>query len=249
MGHIPEPHMADQFHWPPLESDPAIFADFATKLGLEGYTTGEIFSFDPEMLAFLPFGGPPSAVIACVRRMPDKKAKDLERGDPNAEVGFYMNQTGTLDNACGVIALIHCILNTPSMVLKPDSPLAQFRDANLGNDAAARASSLEGFTAIHDLYKVTAQEGNEDNQDGLHIHKDEQGNDVAKTFHFIAYVRNAKGQLVELDGTKQGPWVIADDVSEDGFMPAVGAEIQRRFAEGEIDPGASASMAIGPVAP
>jgi hypothetical protein len=45
------------FHWPPLESDPEIFADFAKKLGLVGYTTGEVFSFDPEMLAFLPFAG------------------------------------------------------------------------------------------------------------------------------------------------------------------------------------------------
>merc|ERR1739848_594707 len=43
---------ADQFNWPPLESDPETFADFATKLGMREYTTGEVFSFDPEMLAF-----------------------------------------------------------------------------------------------------------------------------------------------------------------------------------------------------
>jgi hypothetical protein len=68
---------------------------------------------------------------------------------------------------------------------------------------------------------------------------------VEKTFHFIAYVRNAKNQFVELDGTKQGPWVIAEDVAEADFMTAVGKEFNRRLAEGEIDPSASV-MALGP---
>ena len=44
-----------------------------------------------------------------------------------------------------------------------------------------------------------------ENADGVHVH-----NGVQKTFHFIAYVLNGKGQLVELDGTKVGPVVIAE---------------------------------------
>jgi len=239
--------MADQFNWPPLESDPSIFAEFAGKLGLKGYTTGEVFSFDPEMLAFLPFSGPSCAAIACVRRMPEKKAQDYARGDPNTDALYYMDQTSTLDNACGVIALIHSILNNPEMQLEDGSPLAQFRDANKDSTPAERATSLENFTAIHELYKSTAEEGNQDNQDGVHVHIDQDGNQVSKTFHFIAYVRNAKNQLVELDGTKQGPWVIAEDVSVEGFMPAVGAEYNRRLAEAEIDQ-AGAVMAVGPAA-
>lgn len=233
--------MAEQFNWPPLESDPEIFADFAGKLGLEGYTTSEIFSFDPEMLAFMPFAGPACAAIACVRRMPEKKEADKAKGDPGVEVGYYMDQTSTLDNACGVIALIHSILNNPQMPLRPGCPLQLFRDANLTTTSAERATSLEGFTAIHDLYKATAQEGNADNADGVHVH-----NGVEKTFHFIAYTVNAKGQLLELDGTKVGPVVIAEGVGEADLLVAVGKEFMRKQGECEIDPDAASVMALGP---
>ena len=76
---------------------------------------------------------------------------------------------------------------------------------------------------------------------GVHEH-----GGVRKTFHFVAYVRNGKGQLVELDGTKTGPWVVAEEVTEAGFMVAVASEMKRRLAEGEIDDAAAAMMAIGP---
>jgi hypothetical protein len=57
------------------------------------------------MLAFLPFAGPAVAAIACVRRMPNKKADDKSRGDLGVDVAYYMDQTSSLDNACGVVRL------------------------------------------------------------------------------------------------------------------------------------------------
>ena len=79
------------------------------------------------------------------------------------------------------------------------------------------------------------------------MHKDAEGNEVAKTFHFVAYIRNEKGQVVELDGTKKGPWVVAENATAENFMELVGKEKDRRVAEGEIDQGAMAVMALGPV--
>lgn len=234
---------AEQFNWPPLESDPEIFAQFAAKLGLEaGFTASEIFSFDAELLApaLMGFAGPAVAAIVCVRRMPDKKADDKSKGDLGVECNFYMDQTASLDNACGLIALIHAILNNPACALKDGSPLALFRDANQKTTPAERAVSLDGFTAIHDLYKVTAQEGNAETASGVHVH-----NGVEKTFHFIAYVINGKGQLIELDGTKVGPLVIAEGVAPEDLLAATGKELIRKCAEGEIDP-SFASMALGP---
>ena len=32
--------------------------------------------------------------------------------------------------------------------------------------------------------------------------------------HFTAFVLNAAGQLIDLDGTKQGPYVIADSCTD-----------------------------------
>ena len=67
-------------------------------------------------------------------------------------------------------------------------------------------------------------------------------------FHFVAYVINEDKQLVEFDGTKAGPWVVAEGVEDDRLMFAVAAEMRRRLAEGEIDQAAASLMALGPPA-
>merc|ERR1712093_401156 len=152
--------MAEQFNWPPLESSPEIFNAFAQKLGIEVFGVNEVFSFDEEMLAFLP--QPCVAAITCIRRLPDKAEEDRNRGDLGTEIGYYMDQTPRLDNACGVIALIHSVLNNDQIPLKEGSPLAQFKVANSDTTPAERATNLDNFTAVHDLYKTAAGEGETD---------------------------------------------------------------------------------------
>ena len=108
----------------------------------------EVFGFDEGLLMMLPNQ---VAALTCMRRMPDKKAADKERGDPSTKAAFYMKQSGTLDNACGIIALIHSILNTldaDGVGLTEGSPLAQFQSDNAGKTPEERCASLEGFTAV-----------------------------------------------------------------------------------------------------
>ena len=50
--------------------------------------------------------------------------------------------------------------------------------------------------------------------------------------HFIAYTINKNGQLIELDGTKKGPVVIADNCTD--VLQGSITEIQRRLSAGEI---------------
>ena len=56
--------------------------------------------------------------------------------------------------------------------------------------------------------------------------------------HFVAFVKNAKGQLVELDGTKQGPHVVAD-ACEDLLRDSI-KELQKRIEDKDI----SESLAV-----
>ena len=44
----------------------------------------------------------------------------------NSKVPFYMKQTRELDNACGIIACIHAVLNKPEIELAEDSTLGKF---------------------------------------------------------------------------------------------------------------------------
>ena len=50
--------------------------------------------------------------------------------------------------------------------------------------------------------------------------------------HFTAFVINSAGQLIELDGTKKGPHVIAEACTD--LLRGTIAEIQRRLSAGEI---------------
>lgn len=57
-----KPHREDDeveddelFQWPPLESNPEVFTDYLTNIGLsKEWTIGEVFGFDEELLAFIP---------------------------------------------------------------------------------------------------------------------------------------------------------------------------------------------------
>jgi hypothetical protein len=103
---------------------------------------------------------------------------------------------------------------------------------------------LASTPQIHDFYKDIQTEGSQDNVDGVHEH-----GGVTKTFHFVAYALNEDGALVEFDGTKQGPWVVATKEEVDacgGMLNSFGKEMQRRLADGEIDPDAMSAMALGP---
>lgn len=234
--------------WPPLSSDPAMFGKLATFLGVENYTVNEVWGFDPELLAFLP--QPCLAAIGLYMRLPDKSAEDKARGQADFSCDYYMDQSGTLDNACGIIALMHAVLNNPSIPLTEGSPLHKFKLANTTADstAASRCEALENSTEIHDFYKTiqTEGEGPVDGQEDRGV-DDETGEERGvKTFHFVAYVRNAEGQLVEYDGTKAGPWVCAENVADGELMVAVASEMQRRVKDEEIDNVEMAVMAIGP---
>ena len=68
-----------------------------------------------------------------------------------------MKQSHALDNACGVIACIHAILNNlESITLTEGKPLKEFHELSKEDDAYQRAHKLEGFTAFQEEHKSFA---------------------------------------------------------------------------------------------
>ena len=121
--------MQDQqqvFEWPPLESNPEVFTNYMHKIGLPAtWAVGEVFGFDEELLAFLP--QPVIGVIVNIERLKKEEDKELGSEDNVGKVNFYMKQSGTLDNACGIIACLHASLNRLDKIdLTPDSILDKY---------------------------------------------------------------------------------------------------------------------------
>ena len=88
---------------------------------------GEVFGFDEDLLGFLP--QPVIGIIVAIERLKKEEDKDKGSADNNAIVPFYMKQTGTLDNACGIIACLHAALNKTEVGLDADSLLKKWADA------------------------------------------------------------------------------------------------------------------------
>lgn len=207
------------FSWPPLESNPEVFTNYMHSIGLaKTVAIGEVFGFDEDLLSFLP--QPIHATIVCYERL--KRKEDVEIGsvENNALCDYYMKQSGTLDNACGIIACIHAALNT-GVDIAEDSILGRFRAANKSASPEERCVSLEGndeFKSIHSSFAMQGQSGAI------------TSNSSSVKHHFVAFVVKG-GKLLELDGTKKGAHMVGD--STDVLRGSI-AEIQRRLAAGEI---------------
>jgi ubiquitin carboxyl-terminal hydrolase L3 len=213
--------MAESFEWPALEGNPEIFTEYMRQTGMSSsWAFGEVFGFDEELLAFLP--SPIMAVIANVERI--EKLGDKSRGDPAIDMPFYMKQTDKLDNACGIIACLHALYNNPAVVsdLADGSILANHLTSVLGLSPEARAAALESNTAMQAVHRERANDGGSQIPQEQHEVKN----------HFVAFVVDDLKRLIELDGTKAGPVVVAEGC-EDVLRGTI-AEIQRRLAANEI---------------
>ena len=173
------------FNWAPLESNPEIFADYMKTVGMpNNWTFGEIYGFEEDLLAFIPT--PCVAVIINAEFL--KKEEDRAKGDISVANDYYMKQTDVLDNACGVIACIHAILNNlgegeGKITLKEGSVLANMRTACASMSAEERAAALEAnadFSAVHTSFAAEGQSNQAEHQEDV-------------KHHFVAFVVNSAG--------------------------------------------------------
>ncbi|KAI2495116.1 thiol-dependent ubiquitin-specific protease [Fragilaria crotonensis] len=222
----------DIFHWPPLESDPSIFTQYLHNIGLsDEWEIGECYGLDEDCLGFIP-----SSCVAMIVNA-ERLNKTLERAKGDEAMGlradFYMKQSNTLDNACGIIACLHAIFNNLQTVsvIEPNSVLANFWNQVKNQTPQERCQTLESSNEFKRVHKSYAMQGQS------HLASSQE--DV--NHHYTAFVvlttpgydnNNSTRRLVEFDGTKRGPLVVADNV--ESLVHATAAELQRRLQEGEI---------------
>lgn len=212
------------FHWPPLESDPEIFNNYCHKIGLpENLRFEELFSLDYKEMG-IEFSGPILAVIVSYERK--KSREDFQDGSIKTynEYPFYMKQTGTLDNACGLIAALHSIgHHKDSINLSNESILGNFYEKVKNLNDAERAAFLESFNDMKQVHQEFSNQG----QSNLCSNQDEVKN------HFVAFVWH-NDCLVELDGCNKGPRVIKTNIQNEELLDETIEELRKRLESGEI---------------
>lgn len=215
-----------KFSWPPLESNPEVFTNYLQSIGLPTtFSIGEVFGFDEELLAFIP--QPVLGIIVCYERLiPKSEYRDQDKGSKEDydKVSFYMHQSKVLDNACGIIACLHAVFNSPVVSVDPASVLGKFRLSTESSSPTERCTALEKNTEFQQIHKTHASKGQ-----SRAINSDQS----KVKHHFIAYVLDKEGKnLVELDGTKAGP-VILGGCDGDVLRGSI-REVKGKLERGEI---------------
>lgn len=208
--------------WLPLESNPDVMNKFIAHLGVINMAFCDVFGLDAELLAMVP--SPCCAIILLFpvsekyqnyrKEEAEKLAKEPQIISPNV---FYLKQT--IGNACGTVALIHCLANSVGDQLQMKSgAMTSFIEKTKGMTPQQRGEFLETFDEISVAHKAAGEEG----QTAPPL----LGEKV--DLHFVAFIHK-DGQLYELDGRKDRP-ITHGGTTKENFLSDV-AKICQLFMQ------------------
>ncbi|XP_044253729.1 ubiquitin carboxyl-terminal hydrolase-like [Tribolium madens] len=208
----------------PLESNPDVMNKFLHLLGVPGkWNIVDVYGLDGDALAWVP-----RPVLALILLFPcseqfykhaeEECAKLKNEGQTLSPDLFYMKQY--VSNACGTIALIHCVANNMERVGLQDGPFKKIiEDAKKltpegRGEMLLKSKNNEALNLIS-THQELAMEGQTE------VNPNEQVN-----HHFVALVEK-DGHLYELDGRKEFP-VNHGPTTEASFLEDA-AKICREF--------------------
>jgi ubiquitin carboxyl-terminal hydrolase L3 len=153
--------------WPALESDPEIFTEYFRSLGLSPtWEFGEVFSMDEEV---------EGSALILVHRTAGDGPGFLGVPIPSR---YFIKQLPALDNACGLIAGLHGILNSDAEIIE-GSALHQLKLGIEDKSAAEAGELLVGNQRIQNAHAAFASEG-------------QSATTNSPTHHFIAILPGLK---------------------------------------------------------
>ncbi|KAH6694000.1 hypothetical protein F5X68DRAFT_273409 [Plectosphaerella plurivora] len=199
---------AGKKYFVPLENNPQVFTKLAHDLGMDPLLEfHDVYSLDdPDLLAMVPrpahaliFITPSNAYhaveaedTAAGTRDGPKPAAATDTEGPHPVLWFPQ----TIGNACGLIALLHSVLNGPSRErIVPGSPLADIlREALALSSPDSRAELLYNSAVLEASHSRAAVGGDTAAPDA--------GDPIG--YHFLAFVRGNDGNLWEFEGSFGG---------------------------------------------
>lgn len=221
----------------PLENNPEVFTHLIHSLGVSpqlGFY--DIYSLDPELTSFIPrpvhsiiFIAPSDVYYRLHGSSPDVAVENItyDGSGENVPVTWFPQ---TIGNACGLMALLHCVSNgTARQYMQPGSLLDKLLQEATPLKSAQRAEVLYNSAELEHAHMAAAVKGD----------SRAPASDEGVGFHFLAFVRGKEGHLYELNGSWDGPLdhgllPEGDDLmSEKALEMGVGKYI--KLADGSIE--------------
>ncbi len=211
--------MSSTESWHALESDPDLWGVYMEKLGVDMNSLDfiEIYSLDEDY-------PPDETIYSFIFLYPcDDSPTTSNASTPSIDEKLWtIKQIHELDSCCCLIALLHAIGNNlDKVILKPNSPLAEFFEKTKTITADERALVLLNDTNIHEAHEETAEEGQTEMIDSGKV-----------GYHYIAYITSNNNKLYEMNGTSKGPQAkFIGELNNESFYSRVTREIKQRVIE------------------
>mmetsp|Transcript_6462 Transcript_6462/g.11526 ORF Transcript_6462/g.11526 Transcript_6462/m.11526 type:complete len:238 (-) Transcript_6462:8911-9624(-) len=193
-------HNSGNAAWVPLESNPEVLTKYARQLGMRGDAQFyDVYSIDlldmvpqPVFAVILLF--PITARTEQIRVESAKSTSDLDLTELSKP--FFCKQT--IGNACGTIAILHAIANSPRELipLAESSFFSEFLQRAQSSTPDQRAHALETSTELCQTHAQFARQGQTETPS--------QDQDI--DLHFVSFV-HCDGTLFELDGRQLSPCI------------------------------------------
>lgn len=108
--------MAYKMNFIPLESDPTIFTELMHDLGVStSLEFVDVWSLEDDMVAIIP--RPALALILILPPCPTyEQQQDARKTSTRNEEGGPIWLKQTIDNACGLYAILHSVCNIPGII-------------------------------------------------------------------------------------------------------------------------------------
>lgn len=185
----------EQGGWCTILSDPGVFTDLLSGIGVRGVQVEELYALDREQFASF---GKIHGLVFLFRYRPNEHASALSRPgalrDPPPSDIFFARQV--INNACATQAILSIVLNSKDIDVGSD--LANFKEFTSDFDSAMKGlaiSNSEILRSVHNSFSAQHQFVLENNS----LQEQEE-----EPYHFVSYVP-VNGKVYELDGLQTGP--------------------------------------------
>ena len=207
--------------WCTIESDPGVFTELIKNIGVKGVQVDEIIDLDILESDNEPVYG--LIFLFKYLQKSDYKPNVLTSWDPDL---FFAKQE--VQNACATQAILGILLNNEDK-LDIGPTLKELKSFSLEMDPATRG------LAISNSEKIRVEHNKFSHPEPFIFTKTkaEDGDDV---FHFVAYI-HFKNAIYELDGLRNGPILIEENVKNEEWIKKVKPSILNRinlYAKNEI---------------